>query len=78
MNLTIKKKVTEMKTNKNYVIDLSKYETTSAKIRFLASENYSRSEIEKILKVNNVTTKNGDSIRYQHIRNVLITPLSSK
>jgi len=38
--------------------------TKSAKIRALHAENYSRSEIAKFLE-----------IRYQHVRNVLITPL---
>ena len=43
---------------------LKKFETKSAAIRFLNSEGLSRSEIAKILE-----------IRYQHVRNVLITPL---
>lgn len=38
--------------------------TTSEKIRKLSALNLSRSEISKIL-----------NIRYQHVRNVLITPL---
>ena len=37
---------------------------TSKKIRELASLNISRSEISKIL-----------NIRYQHVRNILITPV---
>jgi hypothetical protein len=59
-------------------IDLSAHASTSGKIRALHALGYSRSQIEKILKEQGVTTKNGDSIRYQHIRNVLITPLTSK
>ena len=46
---------------------LNAFDTKSAKIRYLDSLNYSRSEIASILK-----------IRYQHVRNVLITPLTSK
>ncbi len=48
-------------------IDLSKFETKSAKIRYLNSVGKTRSEIAKILE-----------IRYQHVRNVLITPLKRK
>lgn len=40
--------------------------TKSAQIRFLASCGYSRGDISRIL-----------NIRYQHVRNVLITPLKS-
>jgi hypothetical protein len=59
-------------------VDLSKYESTSAKIRACAAAEMSRSDIERYLRANGVTTKNGDPIRYQHIRNVLITPLTNK
>jgi hypothetical protein len=38
--------------------------TKSSKIRTLYSMNYSRSQISKLL-----------NIRYQHVRNVLITPI---
>lgn len=38
--------------------------STSARIRYLAEQGYSRSESAKIL-----------GIRYQHVRNVLVTPL---
>lgn len=38
--------------------------TTSSKIRYLDSEGFTRSQIAKILEK-----------RYQHVRNVLITPL---
>lgn len=40
--------------------------TTSGKIRWLASQGKTRSEIAKAL-----------NIRYQHVRNVLIQPLKS-
>ena len=38
--------------------------TKSARIRFLDSQGYTRSQIATVL-----------GIRYQHVRNVLITPL---
>ena len=47
--------------------ELNKLNTKSAKIRYLDSKGFSRSEIAKIL-----------NIRYQHVRNVLITPLVGK
>ncbi len=40
--------------------------TKSAKIRFLNSKNWSRGQIAKKLE-----------IRYQHVRNVLITPVKN-
>lgn len=50
---------------------------TSKKIRFLLSEGKSVKEIYSLLKVYGVTTKDGKEIRYQHVRNVAITPLTS-
>lgn len=41
--------------------------TKSAKIRYLASIGKSKAEIAKIMDV-----------RYQHVRNVLLTPLKKK
>ena len=49
-----------------YINELSKMNTTSEKIRFLDSNNVSRMNISKIL-----------NIRYQHVRNVLITPVTN-
>lgn len=43
---------------------IDSFSTKSAKIRFLHSEGWSRGEISKFLE-----------IRYQHVRNVLITPV---
>ena len=61
-----------MSTNKsNKSLDLSGYSTTSSKIRYLWLQGYKVAEIERLLKSNGVTTKNGDPIRYQHVRNVL-------
>lgn len=48
-------------------VDLTAYATKSSKIRYLASLNYSRGEIAKHL-----------GIRYQHVRNVLVTPIAAK
>lgn len=54
------------KVNKNdFEKELSVFSTTSAKIRFLDSKNYTRVQI-----------KNRLNIRYQHVRNVLITPIT--
>lgn len=69
-NTNTKKSVDSFK-----ISDLEKFDNTSKKIRFLSSEGYSTSEIYKILKHVGVTTKVGGEIRYQHVRNVLITPV---
>lgn len=53
--------------NKKIQGELNACETTSAKIRFLHKENFSRGDISRILK-----------IRYQHVRNVLIQPLKNQ
>jgi hypothetical protein len=46
---------------------LAELDTVSAKIRFLDSEGWTRSQIANKL-----------GKRYQHVRNVLITPLKSQ
>lgn len=57
---------------------------TSKMIRFLATHFVAKGDekpyafIEKKLKEFGVTTRNGDHIRYQHVRNVMLTPLTSK
>ncbi len=48
-----------------------KLPTTSAKIRAMAKDGFSRGQISR----SGLTTKQGNPIRYQHVRNVLITPL---
>lgn len=53
-------------TNKIDQIDLTNYSTTSSKIRYLHSLNFTRGQISKHL-----------NIRYQHVRNVLITPVKN-
>lgn len=45
-------------------------DTKSAKIRYLDSIGKKRGEIAKIL-----TDLYGKTVRYQHVRNVLVTPL---
>lgn len=57
---------------------LSAHDNTSKKIRHLNSVGYTNGQIEKIFQKIGVTTKGGSPIRYQHIRNVLITPLTGK
>lgn len=44
--------------------------TVSAKIRYLAAEGYDRGSVSRIM-----TELEGRLVRYQHVRNVLITPL---
>ena len=46
---------------------LDTLETTSAKVRYLSAEGFDRGDISRTL-----------NIRYQWVRNVLITPLKSK
>lgn len=50
---------------------------TSKKIRFLLSKDKKISEIYHLLKEYGVTTKAGGEIRYQHVRNVAMTKLTS-
>ena len=45
--------------------ELKKLSTTSARIRYLNEKNFTRYQISKML-----------NIRYQHVRNVLITPVT--
>jgi hypothetical protein len=44
--------------------------TVSAKIRFLAGEGYTTGDVSRIM-----TELEGRLVRFQHVRNVLITPL---
>jgi len=52
-------------------VDLSKCVNLSAKIRLLASEGFSTGAIGKYL-----TEERGKLVRYQHVRNVLVTPVA--
>lgn len=56
---------------------LAQWDNTSKKIRGLSAMGYTNGQIEKIFIANKVTTKQGGAIRYQHIRNVLITPIGT-
>lgn len=49
---------------------------TSKKIRYLLSQGKTIAQIYKLLKQYGVTTKEGNEIRYQHVRNVAMTKLS--
>lgn len=57
---------------------------TSKMIRYLVAHfnslnsDHPIADTEKYLKKIGITTKKGDPIRYQHVRNVAITPLSTK
>jgi len=55
----------ETETKKTISQVLETLQTKSSMIRYLHSEGFSRSQISQIL-----------GIRYQHVRNVLITPLT--
>lgn len=55
---------TKTETTTETTYDLSTFTTTSSKIRHLTSLGLKRGEIAKIL-----------GIRYQHVRNVQITPI---
>ena len=55
------------KLNKKDLTTFNNLPTKSAKIRYLNSKDYTRSEIALTLK-----------IRYQHVRNVLITPITNQ
>lgn len=63
-----KSKVNVVDVNNNKIIDLDEvkktYKTKSSQIRYLLSLKYSRAEVAKML-----------GIRYQHVRNVEITPI---
>jgi len=58
-------------------IDTLKFDNTSKKIRYLSSIGKDTKTIYNLLKKFEVTTKDGNEIRYQHVRNVLMTKLSS-
>lgn len=49
---------------------VDKLSTVSARIRYLDSEKFSRSDITKL-----IPNASGGQLRYQHVRNVLITPV---
>ena len=64
------------KTVKTETVDQLKVSTlaldnTSKKIRYLASQGKTTSQIERLLEDYGVRTKEGRPIRYQFVRNVL-------
>jgi hypothetical protein len=56
--------MTKSNLSKSQLAQLEALPTTSARIRYLAGQGLTRGQIAKTL-----------GIRYQHVRNVLITPL---
>lgn len=62
--------------SKKSEINLSGLNTSQA-IRLCSSKGMSTAQIYNYLK-GKVTTKNGGEIRYQHVRNVLMTKLTTK
>ena len=66
-------KTTSTNQNTNNIKKFKDFESKSSYIRYLSSLNFTRSDIVKRFKeVDNI------NIRYQHVRNVLITPLTNK
>ena len=55
--------------------ELGKLPTMSAKIRYLDKEGFPRNRISRDF---DLKTKDGKPIRYQHVRNVLETPLKRR
>jgi hypothetical protein len=47
--------------------------TVSARIRYLAEQGYTRSQITQL-----IPNAKGGKLRYQHVRNVLVTPLANQ
>lgn len=60
-------KAPELKLTGAQQIEYDKIPSTSDRIRYLRSQNFAKSSIARFL-----------NIRYQHVRNVLITPLKRK
>lgn len=67
---TSTKKRTDL--TKKQIETFQSYTTVSAQIRFLTSRNYTRSEIVTYICKNGLNK----NIRYQHVRNVQITPVT--
>lgn len=62
-----RKEVQPIVLNKSQEKNLNECQTTSAKIRLLNAEGFENGQIAKFL-----------AIRYQHVRNVLTTPMKRK
>ncbi len=65
--MTSKTSTTSKKLNKAETVQFNKLPTKSARIRYLDMKGWTRSDIA--IRI---------GIRYQHVRNVLITPLTGK
>jgi hypothetical protein len=58
--------------SKELTAELDSCVSLSAEIRLLASKGWKRGDISRTL-----SARKGRNVRYQHVRNVLITPLKS-
>jgi hypothetical protein len=59
---------------------IAQYKETSKIIRYVYGQttgDHRVAQVERLLKQLGVQTKNGDPIRYQHVRNVLTQTLGS-
>lgn len=63
---------TELKLTKAQQAEVDKLTTVSARIRYLANEGYTRGQITKL-----IPNAKGGQLLYQHVRNVLITPVKT-
>ena len=64
--------IMNIQTNSEQKKTLRKFKTISAQIRFLNSQKFTRGEISKIL-----SKHNNKLVRYQWVRNVLITEVKT-
>lgn len=77
--IVTQEEVTQIVTSPTYQELLTKYGSKSGVIRGLHAEGKDCKSIYKILKDLNVTNTAGSHpIRYQHVRNVLNTPIKKK
>jgi hypothetical protein len=75
------KKAETTKDQKSDTVSMSKAQakaiedltSVSARIRYLDSEGFTRSQITKM-----IPNASGNKLRYQHVRNVLVTPVAKK
>jgi hypothetical protein len=65
-------------TNEDLKSAVAALTNTSAKIRFLSKKGKSTADIYRLLKEFGITTRTGGEIKYQHVRNVLMTKLSGE
>lgn len=69
--------MSDPKVNTKVSNTFKKLPTKSSQIRYLNSQGYSRGDIAKIL-TKHYYPKGGKEVRYQHVRNVLITPIQNE